>query len=71
MKNIVRWCSWVSFLWLLEGLHVHRCSRLFTEGCRGSCHASLNEAVGGFEPRTALFQPIGEAASERYRAGAM
>jgi hypothetical protein len=45
----------VSFLWLLEGLHVHGCSWLFAEGCRGSCQASLNDAVGGFEPRRLSF----------------
>src|SRR5260221_4494720 len=47
------------------------CSRLFADGCRRSCQASLNDTVGGFEPRTALFQPSREAASLRSRAGAM
>jgi len=33
------------------------CSRLFADGCRCSYQASLNDMVGGFEPRTVLFQP--------------
>jgi hypothetical protein len=54
-KNIVRWCSWVFLLWLLEGLHVYGCLWLFAEGCRGSCQASLNDAVGGIELLVTVF----------------
>jgi hypothetical protein len=53
-KNYVRWCSWVSLLRLLNGLHVHRCSWLFADSCRRSCHDSCqalsNDTMGRFEP---------------------
>jgi hypothetical protein len=52
-KNYVRWCSWISLLRLLKGLHVHRCSWLFADGCRRSCHDSCqalsNDMMGRFE----------------------
>jgi hypothetical protein len=48
-RNLVRGCSWISLLCLLRRFGVRQCSRLFSGGCRRSCQASSNDAVGRFE----------------------